>query len=39
MADFFHMKLNDESFDTLAAVAPHLIHAHIAEPGHDRPQP
>ena len=38
MADFFHMKLNNESFDTLAAAAPHLIHAHIAEPGRGRPQ-
>jgi sugar phosphate isomerase/epimerase len=38
MADFFHMRLNDESFDTLAAAGPHLIHAHIAEPGRGRPQ-
>jgi len=38
MADFFHMKLNDESFDTLEAAAPHLIHAHIAEPSRGRPE-
>lgn len=38
MADFFHMRLNDESFDTLAAAGPYLIHAHIAEPGRGRPQ-
>jgi len=38
MADFFHMKLNGESFDTLKEAAPHLIHAHIAEPGRGRPQ-
>lgn len=38
MADFFHMKLNGESFDSLEAAAPHLIHAHIAEPGRGRPQ-
>jgi sugar phosphate isomerase/epimerase len=38
MADFFHMRLNGESFDTLAAAGPHLIHAHIAEPGRGRPQ-
>ena len=38
MADFFHMKLNGESFDALAAAAPHLIHAHIAEPGRGRAQ-
>ncbi len=36
MADFFHMKLNGESFDTLRPAAPHLIHAHIAEPGRGR---
>ncbi len=38
MADFFHMRLNGESFDTLAAAGPYLIHAHIAEPGRGRPQ-
>ncbi|NKB69273.1 MAG: TIM barrel protein [Candidatus Latescibacteria bacterium] len=38
MADFFHMMLNGESFDTLEEAAPHLIHAHIAEPGRGRPQ-
>ena len=38
MADFFHIRLNDESFDTLAAAGPYLIHAHIAEPGRGRPQ-
>ena len=38
MADFFHMRLNDESFDALEAAGPHLIHAHIAEPGRGRPQ-
>ncbi len=38
MADFFHMRLNSESFDTLATAGPHLIHAHIAEPGRGHPQ-
>ena len=38
MADFFHMKLNGESFDALEEAGPHLIHAHIAEPGRGRPQ-
>ena len=38
MADFFHMKLNGESFDALKQAGPHLIHAHIAEPGRGRPQ-
>jgi sugar phosphate isomerase/epimerase len=38
MADFFHMKLNGESFDELADAGPYLIHAHIAEPGRGRPQ-
>ena len=38
MADFFHMRLNGESFDTLAAAGPYLVHAHIAEPGRGRPQ-
>ena len=38
MADFFHMQLNGESFDALAEAGPHLIHAHIAEPGRGRPQ-
>ena len=38
MADFFHMKLNGESLDELAAAGPHLIHAHIAEPGRGHPQ-
>ena len=38
MADFFHMKLNGESFDALKEAGPHLIHAHIAEPGRGRPQ-
>ena len=38
MADFFHIRLNGESFGTLAAAGPYLIHAHIAEPGRGRPQ-
>ncbi len=38
MADFFHMRLNGESFDTLAEAGLYLIHAHIAEPGRGRPQ-
>ena len=38
MADFFHMRLNGESFDTLAAAGPYLIHAHIAEPERGRAQ-
>ncbi len=38
MADFFHMKLNGESFDALKEAGPHLIHAHMAEPGRGRPQ-
>lgn len=38
MADFFHMRLNGESVDTLAAAGAYLIHAHIAEPGRGRPQ-
>ena len=38
MADFFHIRLNGESFDTLASAGPYLIHAHIAEPGRGRPQ-
>ena len=38
MADFFHIRLNGESFETLAAAGPYLIHAHIAEPGRGRPQ-
>lgn len=38
MADFFHMQLNGEPTDELLAAAPHLIHAHIAEPGRGRPQ-
>ena len=38
MADFFHMRLNGESFDMLAEAGPYLIHAHIAEPGRGRPQ-
>ena len=38
MADFFHMKLNGESFSVLDPAGPHLIHAHIAEPGRGRPQ-
>ena len=38
MADFFHIRLNGESFDELAEAGPHLIHAHIAEPGRGRPQ-
>ena len=38
MADFFHIRLNGESFKTLAAAGPYLIHAHIAEPGRGRPQ-
>ncbi len=38
MADFFHMYLNGESLDVLEAAGPHLIHAHLAEPGRGRPQ-
>lgn len=38
MADFFHMRLNDEPMDELLAAGPYLIHAHIAEPGRGRPQ-
>ncbi len=38
MADFFHIRLNGESLDALAAAGPHLIHAHIAEPGRGHPQ-
>jgi sugar phosphate isomerase/epimerase len=38
MADFFHMRLNGEALDELVAAGPHLIHAHIAEPGRGRPQ-
>lgn len=38
MADFFHIKLNGESFDALKEAGPHLIHAHLAEPGRGRPQ-
>jgi sugar phosphate isomerase/epimerase len=38
MADFFHMRLNDESLTELETAAPYLIHAHIAEPGRGRPQ-
>ncbi|MEE2833605.1 MAG: sugar phosphate isomerase/epimerase family protein [Candidatus Latescibacterota bacterium] len=38
MADFFHMRLNGESFDDLAEAGPFLIHGHIAEPGRGRPQ-
>lgn len=38
MADFFHMRLNGESFDAIAEAGPYLIHAHIAEPGRGRPQ-
>lgn len=37
MADFFHMKLNGESFDELQDAGPYLAHAHIAEPGRGRP--
>jgi sugar phosphate isomerase/epimerase len=36
MADFFHMRLNDESLDELPAAGPHLIHAHLADPGRGR---
>ena len=38
MADFFHMYLNGESLAVLAPAGPHLIHAHLAEPGRGRPQ-
>jgi sugar phosphate isomerase/epimerase len=38
MADFFHMQLNGESLEVLGPAGPHLIHAHIAEPGRGRPQ-
>lgn len=38
MADFFHMKLNGESFDELDEAGPYLIHGHIAEPGRGRPR-
>lgn len=37
MADFFHIRLNNESFDELEAAGPYLVHAHIAEPGRGRP--
>jgi sugar phosphate isomerase/epimerase len=33
MADFFHMRLNDEPWAELEEAGPYLIHAHIAEPG------
>jgi D-psicose/D-tagatose/L-ribulose 3-epimerase len=38
MADFFHMRLNEEPFDDLLAAGADLIHAHIAEPGRGYPQ-
>jgi sugar phosphate isomerase/epimerase len=38
MADFFHMRLNDEPLDDLIAAGPNLIHGHIAEPGRGRPR-
>jgi sugar phosphate isomerase/epimerase len=38
MADFFHMRLNDEPLDELIEAGPCLIHAHIAEPGRGKPQ-
>jgi len=38
MADFFHMWLNGESLAVLEPAGPHLIHAHIAEPGRGRLQ-
>lgn len=38
MADFFHMQLNGESLSVLGPAGPHLIHAHLAEPGRGRPQ-
>jgi len=38
MADFFHMKLNGESFDEFDRAAPYLIHGHLAEPGRGRPE-
>ncbi len=38
MADFFHMRLNDEPLDDLVTAGPSLIHGHIAEPGRGRPQ-
>jgi sugar phosphate isomerase/epimerase len=38
MADFFHMQLNGESLAVLEPAGPHLIHAHLAEPGRGRPQ-
>ena len=37
MADFVHMKLNDEPFDELVPAGPHLIHTHIGEPGRNCP--
>ena len=37
MADFVHMRLNREPFDALTAAGPHLIHAHIGEPGRSCP--
>jgi sugar phosphate isomerase/epimerase len=37
MADFFHMRLNDEPMDDLVLAGPELIHGHIAEPGRGRP--
>ena len=38
MADFFHIKLNGESFDEFDRAGPYLIHGHIAEPGRGRPE-
>jgi sugar phosphate isomerase/epimerase len=38
MADFFHMRLNEEPLDDLVVAGPGLIHGHIAEPGRGRPQ-
>jgi D-psicose/D-tagatose/L-ribulose 3-epimerase len=38
MADLFHMGLNGERFDALLPAGPHLIHAHMAEPGRGRVQ-
>ncbi|MBV9357993.1 MAG: sugar phosphate isomerase/epimerase [Chloroflexi bacterium] len=36
MADFFHMRLNEEPMDDLVLAGGELIHGHIAEPGRGR---
>ncbi len=37
MADFFHMRLNEDPMDDLVRAGAELIHGHIAEPGRGRP--